>query len=151
MTTHSPPPEYAPGSWDFAAEQVERYEASGGRDGGDLEGVPVVILTTVGRRTGKLRKAPLMRVSDGERYAVIGSKGGMPTHPEWYLNLLAEPEVTLQDGDRARRYRGHVAEGDERAEWWARAAATWPDYDEYTTRTERRIPVVVLDPIGGRP
>jgi deazaflavin-dependent oxidoreductase (nitroreductase family) len=139
--------EYEPSPWDFVAEQVEQYESSGGRVGGELEGVPVVILTTVGRRSGKARKSPLMRVTDGERYAVIASKGGAPDHPLWYLNLLAEPEVTLQDGDAVRRYRSRVAEGDERSEWWGKAVDVWPDYAEYPKRTDRKIPLVVLDPV----
>jgi deazaflavin-dependent oxidoreductase (nitroreductase family) len=139
--------EYEPSPWDFVAEQVRAYEASGGREGGDNEGVPIVVLTTFGRKTGKLRKSPLMRVTDGTRYAVIGSKGGDPMHPGWYLNLLADPEVTLQDGDDVGRYRGHVAEGDERADWWARAVGVWPDFDDYTAHTDRELPLVVLEPV----
>lgn len=139
--------EYAPSPWDFVAEQVEQYEASGGREGGELEGRSLVILTTVGRRTGKVRKSPLMKVSDGERYAVLGSKGGMDDHPLWYLNLLADPEVTLQDGEAVGRYRARVAEGEEKASWWARAVETWPDFAGYQTKTDRQIPLVILDPV----
>lgn len=142
-----PPVDYEPSPWDFVAEQVERYEATGGREGGEMEGVPVVILTTVGRKTGKLRKSPIMRVREGDRYVVIASMGGAPTHPAWYFNFLANPEVTLQDGDVVRRYRGRVAEGEERAEWWATAAAVWPDYAVYPTRTDREIPLIILDPL----
>jgi deazaflavin-dependent oxidoreductase (nitroreductase family) len=140
-------PAYEPSAWDVVADQVERYEATGGREGGDVEGVPVVILTTVGRKSGKLRKSPLMRVTDGERYVAIASVGGMPTHPAWYLNLLARPEVTLQDGDQVRRYNAHVAQGDEEQEWLARAIDVWPDYAVYPAKTDRHIPVVVLEPL----
>ncbi len=108
--------------------------------------MPVIILTTRGRKSGALRKAPLMRVTDGEKYAVIASLGGAPEHPVWYLNLLADPEVTLQDKDVKRRYRAHTATGDEREQWWARAVAVWPDYDKYQIKTDREIPVVVLEP-----
>jgi deazaflavin-dependent oxidoreductase (nitroreductase family) len=138
---------YVPGSSAWANKQVSAYEASDGAKQGDLRGVPVVILTTRGRKSGALRKAPLMRVNDGEKYAVIASLGGAPEHPVWYLNLLADPEVTLQDKDVKRRYRAHTAAGDERVQWWARAAAVWPDYEKYQRKTEREIPVVVLEPI----
>ena len=88
-----------------------------------------------------------MRVTDGAKYAVVASKGGAPEHPVWYLNLLAEPEVTLQDKAVKRRYRAHTAVGQEREQWWARAAAIWPDYDNYQTKTDRQIPIVVLEPL----
>jgi deazaflavin-dependent oxidoreductase (nitroreductase family) len=128
-------------------DQVEQYEASGGRVGGINEGVPVVILTTVGRRSGKLRKSPLMRVTDGSSYVVIASMGGAPTHPEWYLNLVANPEVTLRDGELVGRYRARQIDGDEGATWWSRAVEVWPDHDDYVTRTDRVLPVVVLEPL----
>ena len=137
--------EYEPSPWDFVAEQVRQYEETGGREGGTLEGKPCVILTTRGRRTGKLRKTALMRVEHDGAYAVVASLGGAPKHPVWYLNLVADPEVTLQDGDAVSDRRARVVTGDERDEWWARAAEVWPPYDEYQTRTDREIPVVVLD------
>ena len=138
---------YLPGSSTFANRQVTAYEASDGAKGSTLRGVPVVILTTRGRKTRALRKSPLMRVTDGERYAVIASLGGAPQHPVWCLNLLADPQVTLQDKAVRRRYRARVADGDERREWWDRAVAVWPDYAAYQRKTEREIPVVVLDPV----
>jgi deazaflavin-dependent oxidoreductase (nitroreductase family) len=140
-------PAYVPGASKRSNDQVSAYEASDGVQKGDLRGVPVIILTTRGRKSGALRKAPLMRVNDGEQYAVIASQGGAPEHPVWYLNLLADPVVTLQDQAVKRKYRAHTATGEERDEWWARAVAVWPDYAKYQTRTDREIPVVVLDPI----
>jgi len=140
---------YVPGSSSWANKQVSAYEASDGAKQGNLRGVPVIILTTRGRKSGALRKAPLMRVTDGEKYAVIASLGGAPEHPVWYLNLLADSKVTLQDKDVKRRYRAHTAVGDEREQWWARAAAVWPDYEKYQLKTDREIPVVVLEPIDG--
>jgi F420H(2)-dependent quinone reductase len=138
--------EYEPGTWDMAARQVERYEASGGTEGTTAGGGPVVVLWTRGRRTGKVRKAPLMRVTDGERYAAVASMGGQPQNPTWFDNLVADPQVTLQDGPVVRDYTARVVDGEERAEWWARATAVWPAYDDYQAKTDRIIPVVVLDP-----
>lgn len=139
--------EYEPSPFEYAAQQVEQYEATGGREGGELEGKPVVILTTKGRASGKLRKSPLMRVEDGGRYAVIASVGGAPKHPNWYLNLQANPEVTLQDGAKVMDLRARTASGEERKHWWSVATKVWPPYDEYQTKTDRQIPVVVLDPL----
>ncbi len=137
---------YEPGTWDLAADHVARYEASGGTEGTTMRGAPCVVLWTRGRRTGKVRKSPLIRVADGERYAAIASMGGQPTHPSWYGNLVADPLVTLQDGPVVRDYRARVAVGEEKAEWWARAVEVWPAYDEYQARTDRVIPLVVLEP-----
>jgi deazaflavin-dependent oxidoreductase (nitroreductase family) len=144
MSTDS---DYLPGASQWANDQVRTYEATDGAKAWDLRGVPVIILTTRGRKTGALRKAPLMRVSDGEKYAVVASRGGAPEHPVWYLNLLADPVVTLQDKAVKKQYRAHTATGDERDEWWARAAAVWPDYDTYQSKTDREIPIVILEPI----
>jgi deazaflavin-dependent oxidoreductase (nitroreductase family) len=138
---------YEPNGWDVAAKQVEEYEGSGGREGTTLNGAPCIILTTLGRKSGNLRKAPLIRVEHQGRYAVIASMGGAPKHPVWYLNLEDEPEVRLQDGPVKQTFRARTVEGDERAEWWARATEVWPAYDEYQTKTDRQIPVVVLDPV----
>jgi deazaflavin-dependent oxidoreductase (nitroreductase family) len=137
---------YEPSTWDRARDQVELYESSGGTEGTELRGKPCVVLWTRGRRSGALRKSPLMRVEHDGRYAVVASMGGAPKHPVWFLNLTADPQVSLQDGPVLGDYTAHVATGDERAEWWERATAVWPDYDEYQTRTERTIPVVVLEP-----
>lgn len=139
--------EYEPCTWDLAADQVAVYEASGGTEGVERAGVPCIVLWTRGRTSGKVRKTPLMRVTDGTRYAAVASMGGQPKHPSWYGNLLADPHVTVQDGPVVRDYVARVVEGDEKAEWWARATEVWPPYDEYQARTERIIPVVVLEPV----
>lgn len=138
---------YEPGANDFAAKQVEEFEASGGAQGNTLRGVPVVVLWTRGRKTGAVRKVPLMRVRDGDRYAVVASLGGAPRHPVWYHNLQAEPRVSLQDGPTVRDYIAHTATPQEKAEWWPKATAVWPDYDAYQAKTDREIPVVILDPV----
>lgn len=129
------------------AEQVATFERTGGREGAELQGKPCIILWTRGRKTGGVRKTPLMRVNGGDRYAVVASMGGAPTHPAWYLNLVADPHVSLQDGEQLRDYRARVVEGDEKAEWWKKATSVWPDYDKYQESTARRIPVAVLEPI----
>ena len=143
--------EYEPPTWDLAARQVERYEASGGTEGTEAAGVPCIVLWTRGRKTGKVRKSPLMRVTDGERYAAVASMGGAPEHPSWYGNLVADPRVTVQDGPRVMDCTARVLEGEEKARWWARATAVWPPYDEYQAKTDRQIPVVVLEPVTGGP
>jgi deazaflavin-dependent oxidoreductase (nitroreductase family) len=137
--------EYAPSTADWARQQAETYEATGGAEAGELRGKPVIVLTSLGARTGKLRKTALMRVEHDGVYAVVASQGGAPTHPFWYWNLVKHPEVELQDGAERHDYVAHEAEGDEYATWWARAVEAWPAYAEYQTRTERRIPVFVLE------
>jgi len=138
---------YEPSPWQPIAEQVELFESSGGTEGNLLEGRPCIILWTRGRKTGTVRKSPLMRVTDDDgRYAVVASMGGAPQHPVWYLNLVADPQVSLQDGADLRDYTARVVEGDELAEWWARATAVWPSYDEYQSKTDRAIPLAVLEP-----
>lgn len=142
--------EYEPSPWEPVADQVRRYEQSAGTEGTTLEGQPCVILTTRGRRTGRLRKTPLMRVEHEGSYAVVASLGGAPKHPVWYFNLLAHPdEVTVQDGPDVRDVRAREVTGDEKARWWARAVEVWPSYDDYQAGTEREIPVVVLEPAAG--
>jgi deazaflavin-dependent oxidoreductase (nitroreductase family) len=139
---------YEPSPWQPIAEQVALYESSNGTEGTLLQGQPCVILWTRGRHSGTVRKSPLMRVTDDNgRYAVVASLGGAPKHPVWYLNLVADPHVSLQDGPTLRDYTARVVEGDEKIEWWKRATATWPSYDEYQTKTDRAIPLVVLDPV----
>jgi deazaflavin-dependent oxidoreductase (nitroreductase family) len=138
--------EYEPSPWDFVADQVRLYESTGGKEGGLNRGKPVVILTTRGRRSGHLRKVPLQRVEHDGRYVVVASKGGTPEQPEWYLNLVEHPEVTLQDGERVMDLRARTATPEERSEWWPRATAAWPDYLEYQKHTDREIPVVILEP-----
>ena len=138
---------YAPSTAGWARKQAERYEATRGAEAGTLRGRPVIVLTSVGARTGKLRKTALMRVEHEGHYAVVASVGGAPRHPVWYYNLKAEPHVELQDGPTKRDYTAREVTGDEKGVWWARAVETWPDYDRYQTRTTREIPVFVLEPI----
>lgn len=140
--------EYQPSAWSAVADQVALYEATDGKEGDTLEGKPVIILTTRGRKTGALRKTPLMRVEHDGRYVVVASMGGAPQHPVWYLNLVADPRVTLQDGAEVMELRARVATPEERQVWWPRASAAWPAYDEYQRNTERHIPVVILEPAG---
>jgi deazaflavin-dependent oxidoreductase (nitroreductase family) len=143
--------DYAPGAPAYMRRQVERYEATGGAEAGDLRGRPVIILTSLGVKSGKLRKVALMRVEHDGRYAVVASLGGAPRHPHWYHNLVAHPHVELQDGPARRDYTAREVTGDEKAEWWARALAAWPDYASYQARTERQIPVFVLDALEPQP
>ena len=138
--------EYAPSPRDYVRETVEKYEASGGTEANTLNGRPIIILTPIGAKTGKIRKTPLMRIEHDGSYAVVASKGGAPKHPVWYHNLVAHPEVELQDGATKKKYLAHEASGEEKAAWWARATETWPDYDEYQTKTDRQIPLFVLTP-----
>jgi F420H(2)-dependent quinone reductase len=140
--------EYLPSAWDWVRDQVETYESSGGTKGTTLfdTGLPVVVLTMRGRQTGKIRKAPVMRVEEGGQYAIVASKGGDPKHPGWYYNLLADPdEVELQDGPERFAVSVREVEGDEREAWWERAVAAYPPYDEYQAATKRRIPVLVAN------
>ncbi|HET9138176.1 nitroreductase family deazaflavin-dependent oxidoreductase [Actinophytocola sp.] len=138
--------DYEPSPNDWVREQVERYESSGGTEGTTLRGKPVIILTTEGARTGKVRKTPLMRVEHEGSYAVVASLGGAPKHPVWYYNLLAHPKVKLQDGPAKHELTAREVTGEEKALWWDRAVQAWPDYAEYQTKTERQIPVFVLEP-----
>lgn len=139
--------EWEPGTSDWARTQVERFEASDGREANTLRGVPIVVVTSVGAKSGKLRKNPVMRVEHDGEYAVVASKGGSDTHPTWYYNLVQNPNVELQDGADRRDYLAHLAEGEERDAWWERAIAVWPDYATYQTKTDRQIPVFVLTPV----
>ena len=139
--------EYAPSPSDWSREQADKYAESGGTEGTDLNGKPVILLTTVGAKTGKLRKTPLMRVEHNGEYAIVASLGGAPKHPVWYWNVAADPHVTLQDGPTVRDYVAHEAHGDEKDEWWERAVEAYPDYAAYQKRTERVIPLFVLEPV----
>jgi len=140
--------EYLPSTSDWARTQAERYEASGGTEANTLRGVPIIVLTTVGAKSGALRKTALMRVEHDGRYAVVASKGGSPDEPAWANNIRRHPHVELQDGSVKRDYLAREPDGDERAEWWARAVAVWPDYDAYQKKTDRRIAVFVLEPMA---
>jgi len=138
--------EYEPSPAAWARDQVELYERSGGTEGTTMQGRPVVILTSRGARSGKIRKTPVMRVEHDGRYAVVASLGGAPKHPVWYHNLVADPRVELQDGPVKQDMIAHEATGAERETWWARAVEAYPDYAEYQKKTDRVIPVFVLTP-----
>lgn len=139
--------EYAPSSLDWAREQAEKYMASGGAEGTELQGKPVVLVTTVGAKTGKLRKTPLMRVEHNGEYAIVASLGGAPKHPVWYYNVKKNPHVELQDGTVTGDYVAREVFGAEKKVWWERAVQVWPAYAEYQAKTDREIPVFVLTPI----
>ena len=139
--------EYEPSTSAWARRQAELYEATNGEEGSDLRGRPVIVLTSVGARTGKLRKTALMRVEHEGVYAVVASRGGAPTNPVWYYNLKTNPHVELQDRATKRDYMAREVTGDEKALWWGRAVDTWPDYANYQARTDRQIPVFVLESI----
>ena len=138
--------EYVPSAASWARDQVDLYESSGGTQGTDMNGLPVIILTSLGAKSGKVRKTPLMRVEHDGQYAVVASLGGAPNHPVWYYNLIANPHVELQDGPVRRDYQAREAAGAERDTWWDRAVAAYPDYAEYQKNTSRTIPVFVLTP-----
>ncbi len=139
--------DYEPSTSDWARENAEEYMASGGTKGTELKGRPVILLTTVGAKTGKIRKTPLMRVEHGGEYAVVASLGGAPKNPVWYYNITDNPQVELQDGPATGDYEAREVFGDEKAAWWERAVAAWPDYADYQKKTERQIPVFVLSPV----
>jgi deazaflavin-dependent oxidoreductase (nitroreductase family) len=139
--------EYVPSKQDWVREQVERFEASWGTEATVLErtGDPIVVITSLGAKSGKLRKNPVMRVERDGTYVAIASKGGSDDNPEWVANFLAHPEVDLQDGAEKHTYTARLADGEERAEWWAYSVQTWPTYGEYQKRTDREIPVFLLE------
>jgi deazaflavin-dependent oxidoreductase (nitroreductase family) len=140
--------DYEPSSAQWVCDQVERYEQSGGTEATTLldTGLPVVVVTSRGARSGKLRKNPVMRVEHDGKYLAVASVGGAPQHPAWYANVLAEPHVEVQDGPRKWDARARELTGTERDEWWERAVAAFPNYAEYQKKTDRRIPVVLLEP-----
>jgi len=139
--------EYEPSTSEWARTQAERYEATNGEEAGDLRGMPVIVLTSLGAKSGKLRKTALMRVEHDGKYAVIASLGGAPKHPVWYFNLQQHPLVELQEKAVKRDYAVRELEGAERAEWWDRAVAAYPPYADYQVKTERLIPVLLLEPV----
>jgi F420H(2)-dependent quinone reductase len=138
--------EYEPSTQQWVRDQVDLYESSGGREGTTLRDLPVVIMTNRGVKSGKLRKTPVMRVEHDGRYAAVASKGGMPTHPVWYYNLVADPHIELQDGPVKNDMTARLVTGDEKTTWWKRAVAAYPDYADYQEKTTREIPVFVLEP-----
>nr|WP_296066496.1 nitroreductase family deazaflavin-dependent oxidoreductase [uncultured Actinoplanes sp.] len=139
--------EYAPSTSGWARKQAEAFERSGGTEATTLRGMPVVVLTTRGAKSGKLRKTPLMRVEHDGEYAVVGSLGGAPSHPVWVYNVRKEPHVELQDGPERHDYTARELDGDERALWWERAVRAYPDYAAYQRKTDRLIPVFLLSRI----
>ncbi|MGW6901565.1 nitroreductase family deazaflavin-dependent oxidoreductase [Streptomyces sp. NPDC054919] len=143
--------EYEPSTTQWVRDQVDLYESSGGTKGTTLgdTGYPVIVLTTRGAKSGKIRKTPLMRVEHDERYAVVASQGGAPKHPVWYFNIKADARVELQDGPLKRDMTAREVTGAEKAEWWDRAVAAYPPYAEYQERTSREIPLFVLEPADG--
>jgi len=140
--------DYAPSTSDWAREQAEKYEASNGSEANTLldRGMPIILVTSIGAKTGKLRKTPLMRVEHNGEYAAVASLGGAPKHPVWYYNLKANPTVELRDGDVVKDYTAREVTGEEKAVWWERAVAAYPDYADYQEKTAREIPVFVLTP-----
>jgi len=138
-------PEYRPSPWRMIADHVERYLATDGADGFEWEGAQCVILTTIGRKTGSLRRSPVIRVRDGDRYLVVGSMGGAPRHPSWYLNLVANPQITIQDRAEVHHLTARTATAEEKAELWPLAVAQWPDYENYQAKTERDLPLVICE------
>lgn len=141
---------YVPSATEWVRNNVELYEATDGREGRTLPGTedPVVVITSIGAKSGNVRKNPVMRVEKDGNYVAVASKGGAPEHPEWFHNFVAHPEVDLQDGAEKKSYRARLLEGEERDGWWEYAVATWATYGEYQKKTDRQIPVFLLEPIG---
>jgi deazaflavin-dependent oxidoreductase (nitroreductase family) len=138
--------EYEPSATQWVRDQVEVYEKSGGTEGTTLRGLPVIIVTNRGVKSGKVRKTPLMRVEHDGHYAAVASKGGAPEHPVWYYNLLADPHVELRDATSTWDMVAREVSGEERETWWERAVAAFPPYADYQKNTDRSIPVFVLEP-----
>ncbi len=140
--------DYEPSALAWVRDQVETYEATGGREANTLRetGIPVVIITCRGAASGKIRKFALMRVEHDGEYALVASMGGAPNNPGWYHNLVAEPLVMIQDGPEPKDYLTRIVQGDERRTWWDRSVAVFPTYAEYQSKTDRIIPVFVATP-----
>jgi deazaflavin-dependent oxidoreductase (nitroreductase family) len=140
--------EYEPSPAAWVREQVELYEGSGGTDGVTLRdsGIPVVVITSVGAKSGKLRKNPVMRVEHEGSYLAVASKGGAPDNPTWFYNMVADPNVELQDGPVKQDMTARQIFGDEKAAWWERAVEVFPNYADYQAKTDREIPVFLLSP-----
>lgn len=139
--------EYEPSTSDWARKQMELFEQSNGAEGNSLRGMPIIVVTSLGAKSGKLRKTPLMRVEHNGEYAAVASLGGSPKHPVWYYNLKKNPLVELQDGSVKRDYHAREVTGEEKAAWWERSVAAYPDYADYQKKTTREIPVFVLTPM----
>lgn len=139
--------EYEPSATGWVREQVEQIMRAGTTDGVTIRGLPTVLMTYRGAKTGKIRKTPVMRVEHDGRYAAVASQGGAPANPQWYASLVAEPAIELQDGKVSQAYRAREVFGDEKALWWKRAVEAYPPYADYQLKTERQIPVFVLEPV----
>jgi len=139
--------DYAPSTSDWVRDQVEKVTEAGTTDAVDIMGLKVVLMTMRGAKSGKLRKVPVMRVEKDGVYAAVASLGGAPKNPVWYYNLKADPKLTLQDGDTTKEYVAREIDGDEYDEWWKRAVDAYPSYAEYQTKTTRKIPLFLLDPV----
>lgn len=141
--------EYEPSTSAWVADQVAEYEASGGTRANTLRdtGIPIIVVTMRGAKSGKVRKIGLMRVEHDGEYALVASKGGAPEHPAWYANLVADPNVMIQDGPEPRDYVVREVTGEERDVWWERGVAVYPPYAEYAERAGRTIPVLVASPV----
>jgi deazaflavin-dependent oxidoreductase (nitroreductase family) len=142
--------EYIPSAQQWVREQVAEFEASNGQRANTLRdtGDPIVVITSRGAKSGAIRKNPVMRVEKDGKYVAVASKGGAPEHPEWYFNFVAHPEVELQDGAERKTYRARLLEGEERREWFEYAVETWPTYATYQQKTDREIPVFLLEPLS---
>jgi len=141
--------EYGASTWDWVADQVERYEASGGTEANTLRdtGIPIIVMTTKGHKSGLVRKVPLMRVEHEGSYALIASKGGAPSHPGWYHNLMADSSILMQDGPEPWETQARLVEGDERAEWFERGISVFAPYADYREKAgDREIPVFIAGP-----
>ena len=138
-------PDYEPSPWRPIADHVDRYLATNGEDGFDFEGAQCVILTTTGRKSGAIRRSPIVRVKDGDRYLAVASMGGAPKHPNWYLNLVTNPAVTIHDRAEVHELTARTASPEEKAELWPLTLAQWPDYESYQAKTDRDIPLVICE------
>ena len=143
------PAEYVPSASQRVRDQVASYETTDGREGGTLEGRPVVILTMIGATSGKIRKTPVMRIERAGTYVAVASAGGAPSHPAWYRNLIAHPEVRVQDGARVHVLRAREVFGEEKAAAWKLAESRWPHFPEYRAKAGREIPILLLEPAAG--
>jgi deazaflavin-dependent oxidoreductase (nitroreductase family) len=142
--------EYEPSPEKWVRDHVSAIEDSGGSEGTTMRGLPVIVLTTKGAKSGKLRKSPLMRVEHNGRYAAVASLGGSPQNPVWYYNVMTNPLVEVQDGPVKQDMNAREVNGAEKTEWWKRAVAAYPDYADYQKKTDREIPVFVLEPVQFR-
>lgn len=148
MSAQDGPQQVVDSPTDWVADHIKEYVESGGDKGHEWRGVPTLLLSVKGRKSGLWRRTALIYGRDGGNYVVVASKGGAPSHPLWYLNLRDNPEAEIQVGADKQRVRARDAEGEERTRLWDTMSAIWPDYNSYQTKTDRQIPVVVLEPIN---